>query len=32
MSFDGSMQGFDKTMRQMNQLSKAAVTTNGTMD
>ncbi len=26
LSFDGSMEGFDKTMRQMNQLSKGAAT------
>ena len=29
LSFDGSMEGFDKTLRQMNQLSKAPVTANG---
>jgi hypothetical protein len=29
LSFDGSMDGFDKTMRQMHQLSKAAATANG---
>lgn len=29
LSFDGSMQGFDKTMRQMNQLSKVAAKPNG---
>jgi regulator of protease activity HflC (stomatin/prohibitin superfamily) len=32
LSFDGSMEGFDKTMRQMNRLSKAAVTSNGAME
>lgn len=29
LSFDGSMQGFDKTMRQMSQLSKLAAMSNG---
>lgn len=28
LSFDGSMEGFDKTMRQMNQLNKETMTTN----
>lgn len=32
LSFDGSMEGFDKTMRQMKQLSKAAATSNGEKD
>jgi regulator of protease activity HflC (stomatin/prohibitin superfamily) len=29
LSFDGSMEGFNRTMRQMNQLSKGAAKTNG---
>lgn len=28
LSFDGSMEGFDKTMRQMNQLGNGAATSN----